>query len=378
MQQRPGGDFPPAVQRGQPGTGLVVHRPLIAVRVHSPSLFPEAAGDTPSQHIILQPVAGVPVQRAEGRAEEGEHFLGLHAAGGALQGRQHGPQGRFPQNVLPAGIVGRNAAALQQRPQQRDIQRPVGAGHGDVAAAEAGHHQAAQLRCGHGALLVRRGTVSENDGLRLRRGRIPICKEMVAEEGGVGSSFLRQRMDFGSTLSGSAEKMSGRLPGGVKDGRAAPDIVAGRRRRHGPVKLQQTAQNVHLQSRVVGESVEVKGLVRRVVGLPQEVPQPFQLIGRVRPAHGTDGVVALEDQPKLLQFLGKGSLKAPGGGQQVRSADTVVFEFLDLGRQPDDQLRLCSGRRVDLEPGQGLLQRQGQGREPATIVQGLPADAAVD
>ena len=121
-----------------------------------PTLRPLLPPDAPDDGVILDPVAGVRVNRGQSRTEIAQDAFLVKAAQGSVQRRQHRGNDAFLQNVFGAGLIHRNMEPVKYQIHQWLIHRHIGADHRNVpAAAPGGEKSPDSLRRAH-AFEVRR------------------------------------------------------------------------------------------------------------------------------------------------------------------------------------------------------------------------------
>ena len=99
----------------------------------------------------------------------------------------------------------------------------------------------------------------------------------------------------------------------------------------------------------IRESVYVKMMIFRKIAAFQLLQQPVHLVTGIRLTGGADGLVALQDQGKLLQLLGQGTVGLFRCQAEILGRDAAPLEFIHRIQKIRQKFRSCLHGGVGFE-----------------------------
>ena len=369
-RQRRDSQFPRRVQFFQ--TLPVILRPHAAetVRVVFPALRPLLPANAPDDSVILDPVAGIRVNRRQGRAEIAQDTFLVEAAQGSVQRRQHRGDDAFLQNILGAGLVHGDVEPVKYQIHQRLIHRHIGANHRNVpTAAPGGEKITNSLRRAH-AFQVRRFRL-EHIQTPLRRAPADYALKNPLPHGGKGQALFGNGFDlhFHPGATGAAKQLGRRIPRLFKGQKVGILPVAVQAHRHVGGRLNEMLQNRQMLPGKVREAVYVKNVLLCKISLLHLFQEPRHLIPRVALAPAAQGVVALHQKRQLLQLLCQTAFCFPGGAAQIFGRNAAALKFIHSIDKAGKKFRLCLHGGIGFQTAGKIFGRSRHGHHPAAVVQ---------
>ena len=369
--------LPVRIQRLQALPG--VNRPFRpqAVRVVLPGLEPTAPPDVPEECVVFDQIAGIRIHAGQGRAEVAEHTALVIVAQGRVQGGKHRGDHALLQDILGAGLVDGDVHSGKHQIHQRLVLGHVGAHQGDIPVTAAAAHQGADPVCrphhlGPGGIRPVNMQVLPRRASGDRPLKQPLAHDLHFILPGRDRLHLYRHME----PLGGPVKLRGRLPRFFKGQLVGSDAVAVQADGDAGAELDQVLQNRHVLPGKVREAVDVKYMLPGVVTVLQLLQQPGHLVPGVPLAPAAQAVVALHQQGKLLQLLGKAALGLGGGFFQVLGADAAALEFIHRADQLRQEFRLGLHGGIGLQPAGQLPRRRRHGHHPAAVIQAFHCAAA--
>ena len=364
------GAFPGFIQQFQPLPGIVVPILSQSIRVEFPAFRPAAAADPPDNGIVFHHVAGIRIQRRQCRAKVAQHLPLFKASQSRIQSRQHRADDTALQDLLGTGAVHRNVKAVENQIHQRLIGRHVRTHQGDVPVAAALRNQTAH-RLGRCQTLLPRGICVAGMHQALgHTGKDAALKQALTHRLH-GRIFPRDRLrdHRHPGLFGHLDQLTGRLCRLFKGQQMGIRAVAGDAYGDTGGNLDQMLDDGQILPGKIRETVYVEGVIPAKAAHFQLFQQPGHLISGIPLAPAAQTVVGFHQQGKLLQLLGKASLRFPGSLHQIRRGNAAALKFIHGINQSCEELRLCLHGGIGLQSAAQLPGRRRHGYHPAAAVQ---------
>ena len=345
--QRVNCHFAGFVDQLQPGCGFLIKNATESIGMVRPVILPPISPNAPTNRIVLHQIADIRFHRRQHRAQIAQDAPLLKAAQRRIHGRQHRGNHAFLQNILCAGQVHRNAAAVECQIHKTLISSKICAHDRNIPVTATAPHQFHNLLRRSQTLLIGRFRLADLQGFAAVAG-----ENLSLEQGIPHGRKLRvpgrNPLDlyFLSCPLGNSKQLGCRISRFFKGQQLGIYFIAVHADGDTGGILDQMLQNRHVLTGKVRESIYVKYMAFRKISLRQLLQQQCFLITGVALAEGAERVIAFQNQRQLFQFLRQASVCFLSRRHQILGGNTAALKLIHSLDQACQEFRFRLHRSI--------------------------------